>query len=110
MASSLRRRLLAGEMPSNSREGTPDKAEEVRLVPVSKIQSSKHKAKGGKRRNGLIFFLGGLVGIIAAGLFAKSNDLIDFPEFGSMDSILDVLPANVVQDARELIVCLPHFL
>jgi phospholipid:diacylglycerol acyltransferase len=106
MASSLRRRLLAEEMPSGSREGSPDKAEEVRLVPISKIKSSKHKRKGGKRRNGLIFFLGSLVGIIAAGLFARSNDLIEFPEFGSMDSLLDVLPANFVQDARELMVCL----
>jgi phospholipid:diacylglycerol acyltransferase len=103
MASSLRRRLLA-EMPSNSRGGTSDKAEEVRLTSVSKIKSSKHKREGGKRRNGLIFFLGGLVGIVAAGLFARSNDLIEFPEIGSMDSILDVLPANVIQDARDLIV------
>lgn len=106
MASSLRRRLLAEETPSDSREGPPDKAEEVRLVPVSKIKSSKDKTKGGKRRNGLIFLLGGLVGIIAAGLFARSNDLIVFPELGSMDSLLDVLPANFVQDARDLMVCL----
>ncbi len=104
MASSLRRRLVAGETPSGSREGSPDKAEDVRLVPVSKIKSGKHKRGGGKRRNGLIFFLGGLVGIVAAGLFARSNDLIEFPEIGSMDSILDVLPASVVQDARDLIV------
>jgi phospholipid:diacylglycerol acyltransferase len=106
MASSLRQRLLPGKTPSDSREGTPDKAEEVRLVPVSKIKSSKHSEKGRKRRNGLIFFLGGLVGVIAAGLFARSNDLIEFPEFATMDSILDALPAAVVKDARELIVCL----
>ena len=107
MASSLRRRLLAEETLSNSMEGTPYKAEDVRLVvPISKIKSSKHKTKGGKRRNGLIFFLGSLVGIIAAGLFARSNDLIEFPEFGYMDSLLDVLPVNVVQDARDIIVCL----
>lgn len=109
MASSLRQRLLAQETPSELREGTPDKAEEVRLVPVSKIKSSNQKEKGRKRRNGLIFFLGGLVGIIAAGLFAESNDLIEFPEFGTMESILDVLPANFVQDARDLIVCFPIY-
>jgi len=96
-------------MPSDSAGGTPGQAGEVQLVPVSKIKSSKHKQEGGKRRNGLIFFLGGVVGIIAAGLFARSNDLIEFPEFGSMDSILDVLPANVVQDARGLIVCFLQF-
>lgn len=96
-------------MPSDLREGTPNKAEDVRLVPASKIKSSKHKREGWKRRNGLIFFLGGLVGIIAAGLFARSNDLIEFPEIGSMDSILDVLPANVIQDVQDLIVSPVHF-
>src|SRR5580692_6290090 len=104
MASSFRRRLLAGKAPSDSREGIPDKVEEVRLVPVSKSKNSTHKVNGWKRRNGLIFFLGSLVGIIAAGLFARSNDLIEFPELGSMDSLLDALPANFVKDARDLIV------
>lgn len=106
MTSSLRRRLLAKEMPSDLREDTHNKADEVRLAPVSKISRSQPAEKGRKRRNGLIFFLGGLVGVIAAGLFAKSNDLIEFPEFGMMESLLDVIPATVVQDARELIVCL----
>jgi phospholipid:diacylglycerol acyltransferase len=101
--------LPAEETPSDSREGTTDKAEDVRLMPISKIKSSKYKSNGGKRRNGLVFFLGGLVGIIAAGLFARSNDLIEFPELGYMDSFLDVLPANFVQDARDLIVCHGQF-
>jgi len=109
MASTLRQRAVGGKNSQNEREDTPEKAEEVRLAPVSKIMGHNHEAKkkGSKRRNGLVFFLGGLFGIIVAGSFAKSNDLIQFPEFGelSMDSFLDVLPQTFVKDARDLMVC-----
>jgi phospholipid:diacylglycerol acyltransferase len=85
---------------------SPPKAEEIRLAPVSKIMNEKHHPKSGKKRNGFVFFLGGLFGIIAAGFFAQKSDLIEFPEFGdlSMDSIMDVLPAGFVRDARDLAV------
>jgi phospholipid:diacylglycerol acyltransferase len=105
MASPLRRRIIDGDTPSDSRESIPDKAEEARLVPESKIHNTKrHDQKRQRRRHWFVFLLGGLAGIFAAGLFAKSNDLIEFPELGAMDSLLDVLPANVIQDARDLIV------
>jgi hypothetical protein len=63
-----------------------------------------HKSR--KRRNGFVFFLGGLFGIMAAGFFANKSDLIEFPEFAelSMDSIMDVLPAGFVRDAKDLAV------
>jgi len=109
MASTLRHRVIGGSKPQDEKEDTPEKAEEVHLAPVSKIMDHNHKGKktGSKRRNGLVFFLGGLFGIIVAGSFAKSNDLIQFPEFGelSMDSFLDVLPQAFVKDARDLMVC-----
>ncbi len=106
MAHSLRKRVVGD---ASGREESPAKAEEVRLAPVSKIKSGKdadHK-KYRKRRNGFIFGLGGVFGIVIAGLFAKRSDL-SFPELGdlSMDSILDVLPAAFVRDARDLAVCL----
>ena len=43
---------------------------------------------------------------MAAGFFAGRNDLIDFPELRdlSMDSLIDVLPAGFVRDARDLAV------
>jgi phospholipid:diacylglycerol acyltransferase len=90
--------------PSDSREDSPAKADEVVLAPKSKVH---HGKAGKKRRNGFIFFLGGLFGIAVAGFFAGRSDLIDFPEFGelSMDSIIDVLPAGFVSDARDLAVC-----
>jgi phospholipid:diacylglycerol acyltransferase len=106
--SSLRRRLLGTPTPEASRSSSTAKTEEVHLNPVSKIiHSSHHKGKTRKRRNGFIFFLGGLFGIVVAGFFAGRSDLIDFPEFGdlSMDSLMDVLPAGFVKDARDLAVC-----
>jgi phospholipid:diacylglycerol acyltransferase len=89
---------------------SPATAEEVRVAPVSKIKNHGN-GKTRKRRNGLIFFLGGLFGILVAGFFARRNDLIDFPEFSelSMDSLLDVLPAGFVNDARDLAVCILGF-
>lgn len=104
MSHYLRKRIPGQSSPSPSRESSLAKAEEVRLAPVSKIA---HHGKTRKRRNGLIFFLGGLFGILVAGFFAGRSDLIDFPELSelSMDSLLDVLPAGFVSDARDLAVC-----
>jgi phospholipid:diacylglycerol acyltransferase len=106
MPSSFRKRIPGlSSTPSDSREESPAKAEEIVLAPKSKVN---HHGKTRKRRNGLIFFLGGLFGIVVAGFFAGRSDLIDFPEFGelSMDSIIDVLPAGFVSDARDLAVCI----
>lgn len=99
--SSLRNRLLG----KPARERSPSKAAEVRLAPISKITTGNHH-KTRKRRNGFIFLLGGLFGIAVAGFFAGKSDLIEFPEFVdlSMDSLLDVLPAGFVRDAKDLAV------
>ena len=47
--------------------------------------------------------------MLVAGFFAKQNDWVDFPELGelSVDSLLEVLPAGFVKDARDLAVFLP---
>lgn len=57
----------------------------------------------------MVFGLGGLFGILLAGFFAGRNDFIEFPEFGgvSMDSLMDVLPAGFMREARDLSVRLP---
>jgi phospholipid:diacylglycerol acyltransferase len=98
---SLRHRILGA--PEKDRKSSPTNAEEVRLAPVSKINT---KEKSRKKRNGFIFFLGGLFGIVVAGFFAQKSDLIEFPELRemSLDSIMDVLPAGFVRDARDLAV------
>lgn len=105
MASELRRRVAKGKQGGDkvptepvtpARDQSPvEPGEEVKVV---------HSKR--KRSLGAIFLLGSLFGIIAAGCFAKSNDLIDFPEIGelSVDNLLDVLPAGLVKDVRDLVV------
>jgi phospholipid:diacylglycerol acyltransferase len=75
-------------------------------VKVVKHHHRDVQPKTRKRRNTFIFLMGSLFGIVAAGFFAQSNDLIDFPQFGdlSMDTLLDVLPAGLVTDIRDLVV------
>jgi len=99
----------AGGTPTES-EAPSEEFEDVSqkdgiAVRVFKHQY-EHKSRTRKRRSTFIFLLGSLFGIVAAGFFAKSNDLIDFPQFGdlSMGTLLDVLPAGLVIDIRDLVV------
>lgn len=64
------------------------------------------KPKTRKRRNAFIFSLGGLFGIVLAGFFASTNDLIEFPEFSdlSFESVLQMLPEGMINDYRDLLV------
>jgi phospholipid:diacylglycerol acyltransferase len=103
---SLPQRVANNPKSSKKREGSPAKADEVRLAPVSKIITDANKPKTRKRRNGFIFFLGGVFGLLAAGFFAQRSDLLDFPELRelSMESLIEVLPAGFVSDARDLAV------
>ncbi|KAJ4291515.1 phospholipid:diacylglycerol acyltransferase [Collariella sp. IMI 366227] len=111
MASTLRRRVVVDDAPfetTASESATPTPADEIQiLVPEDKVKVvHHHRPKTRKRRSTAIFLLGSLCGIIAAGFFARSNDLIDLPELGelSMDSLFDVLPAGLVKDVRELVI------
>jgi phospholipid:diacylglycerol acyltransferase len=111
MPSTLRRRAVGGDAPSGSPRPSqkPTQEDETPLESGDNVQiiQHTHKNKTRKRRTTFIFLLGSLFGIIAAGFLAKSNDLIDFPEIGdlSMDSLMDVLPAGLVKDMRDLVVC-----
>lgn len=109
MASELRRRVALkgdGTPPESPISVTPER-DDSPVRPGDKVKILHHSQKTRKRRTGAIFLLGSLFGLIAAGFFAKSNDLIDFPEIGdlSVDSLLDVLPAGLVKDVRDLVVC-----
>lgn len=106
---SLRQRGTDSSRASKKRAQSPEEAEEMRLAPASKIISDTNKPPTRKRRSGLIFFLGGLFGLLAAGFFAQRSDLLDFPELRelSMESLIEVLPAGFISDARELAVCTP---
>ncbi|KAI1406324.1 LACT-domain-containing protein [Hypoxylon fuscum] len=108
MASTLRRRALgAADNSSESTSSAPTPRDEspVKSDDKVKIIHQEHRPKTRKRRNTLIFLLGILFGLVAAGLLAKNNDLIDLPEIGelSMDSLFDVLPAGLITDMKDLV-------
>jgi phospholipid:diacylglycerol acyltransferase len=77
----------------------------VQLVSVSKLKGLTDK-KRSKRRGGLIFGLGGLVGVLIALIFANNQEvisldgLIDF----NLESFFDVIPAGIVKDAKDITV------
>jgi phospholipid:diacylglycerol acyltransferase len=105
--SELRRRLgrIFSETPSPSpsRDGTPDAGEEVRLVPVSKLKKLT-TVKRSKRKSWLIFGLGGLFGLVVAVFFANQQEVIKLEGLldVNLDSLMDVIPAGIVRDARDL--------
>lgn len=108
--SALRRRIgrVFRETPSPS--SSPDRrasenGEEIQLIPLSKLKGLTTR-KRSKRRTGLIFSLGGLVGILVALFFANRQDvisiegLVDF----NLDTLLDAIPAGIVRDAKDITV------
>ncbi|KAK3322096.1 Lecithin:cholesterol acyltransferase-domain-containing protein [Apodospora peruviana] len=101
MESTLRRRVARDD--SSCESATP--RDESPVKPGDKVKVVHHRPKTKKRRTTAIFLLGSLFGLIAAGFFAKNNDLINFPELGdlSMDSLFDALPAGFVKDMRDLV-------
>jgi hypothetical protein len=110
MASALRqRRAIASDTPLESptpRDESPASDGPEQPEEDQKIRVAHHHKKTRKRRTTAIFLLGSLFGIVVAGFFANSNDLINLPDIGelSMDSLLDVLPAGLVRDMRDLVV------
>lgn len=117
MASELRQRIPQGKGKGKGRgsreeevdvpvETTEDLTPVRGQSPIRAGEQVKVVRPKRKRKLGAIFLLGSLFGIIAAGFFAKRNDLIDFPEIGelSVDNLLDILPAGLVKDVRDLVV------
>ena len=89
--------------PSPSRDGTPDVGEEVQLVPLSKLKKLT-TAKKSKRKSWLIFGLGGLFGLVVAVFFANQQEVIKLEGLldVNLDSLMDVIPAGIVRDAKDL--------
>jgi phospholipid:diacylglycerol acyltransferase len=121
--SDLRRRIFGvgtpDSTPSSSRDNSPaparpgDKATDYKIVPANEVEKvSKQKQRGRKRRNAWVFGIGGLFGILAAGLFATPTGSLDrLVEMAgwndlNLDSILDVLPAGLIKDVQQLQVSL----
>ena len=105
--STLRRRFLGNDASSTeaSREPSPAKGEPVTLV--SKSHLKELKGKRSKRWQFSIFILGGLFGLVGAAFFANQHDVINLEglvDF-NLESLLDVIPAGIVKDAKDLTVC-----
>lgn len=105
--SSLRRRIFGDIFTKPSQETSPDKGEKLTLVSTSKLKSLTKRRS--KRRNGFVFGLGGLFGILVAAFFANRHDVISFDGLMdlNLDSLIDVIPAGVVKDAKDITVCFP---
>jgi phospholipid:diacylglycerol acyltransferase len=96
----LRRRIWGSSSSPTSQEDSSPAPEKLKLVPVSKIKTNR------KKRNGLIFGLGGLFGILVAAFFAEKNDVLSLDTLSelNLDSLIDVIPSGIIKDARELTV------
>ena len=73
------------------------------MVPVSKLKKLT-TAKRSKRKSWLIFSLGGLFGLIMAVFFANQQEVIRLEGLldVNLDSLMDVIPAGIVRDAKDL--------
>ena len=107
--SELRRRIgraITGTpSPSASREQTPEPGEDVKLISIKKLDKLTKRTKHTKRKSSFIFALGGLLGLLVAGFFASQTDVVKLEGlFGdvSLESIMDVLPAGVVREAKDI--------
>lgn len=111
--SSLRRRILRPSGDSTpdsievSRDPSPAKGEPVTLIPDSQLK--RLKSKKSKRRQGLIFGLGGLFGLVVAAFFANQHDVINLEGVVdlNLESLLDVIPAGIIRDAKDITVRKP---
>ena len=103
--STLRRRFLGDSSTEASRAPSPVNGEPVALVPKSHLQKLTKKRS---RRQWLVFGLGGLFGILIAAFFAQRNDVINLEGLMDMnlESLIDVIPAGIVNDAKDITVCL----
>jgi phospholipid:diacylglycerol acyltransferase len=101
----LRRRNVGSSPSDPPREETPDSEEDNRVVPAKKLHGlAKKHGRGSKRRTAWIFVLGGIFGIVVAVLFVGHNEMIDLvglQDF-NLDSIMDVIPAGILSDAKQL--------
>ncbi|KAL8711047.1 MAG: hypothetical protein Q9220_004428 [cf. Caloplaca sp. 1 TL-2023] len=103
----LRRRILGDSSSDASRAPSPnppakDGKEPATLVPNSQLK--KLTKRRTKRRQWLVFGLGGLFGIIAAAFFAKQNDVLNLEGLSeiNLESLLDVIPAGIINDAKDI--------
>lgn len=82
--------------------------EEFGGAKVKQLVIKPQSQRRSKRRNGLIFALGGLFGIFVALFFANQQEVINLDALMDLniESLIDVIPQGIVRDAKEFSVCL----
>ena len=108
--SGLRQRIFGDPSSTEpSRDPSPTKGEPVTLVPASHLEKLKSRRRWSR---GIIFGLGGLFGIVIAAIVANRHDVINLEGFMdlNLESLLDVIPAGIINDAKDLTVRPGHYL
>ncbi|EAW21567.1 phospholipid:diacylglycerol acyltransferase [Aspergillus fischeri NRRL 181] len=105
----LRRRLAKDDDVQQTTDKSRD--DKGKSSPDTKTVVIQEKPQSGsffsrpksKRRNGLIFALGGIFGIFVALFFANQQDVISLESLMdlNLDALIDVIPQGIVRDARE---------
>lgn len=100
----LRHRFRREPSSNQSQNPSPGNGESVTLIPTAKLNSLKRERK--KRKNGLIFTLGGLFGLITAAFLANRHDVINLEGIVdlNLESFIDVIPSGIVKEAKEITV------
>lgn len=112
MSSSLRRRVAGDtsqDSPSADDQNRAAKdSSSSSPAPKSSSSSLKKSNRGSKRWNLFVLGIGGVLGIVAAGWFAQNNEMIDLAAIAelNLETIADILPAGLLQDAKDLQVSL----
>lgn len=99
---------------NNDGQEKDDGVEEITVItrqPIKRNESFMTKPKS-KRRNGLIFALGGLFGIFLALFFANHQEVINLDAIMdlNLETLMDVIPQGIVRDAKEFTVYAMAFL
>lgn len=105
----LRRRLAKDDDVQQTKDKSRD--DKGKSSPDTKTVVIQEKPQSGsffsrpksKRRNGLIFALGGIFGIFVALFFANQQDVISLESLMdlNLDTLIDVIPQGIIRDARE---------
>ena len=103
--SSLRRRVLADTSSDPSRDSLPGHHDPVVAISARQLEKLQKHRKS-KRRSWLVFALGGLFGIVCAAVFAQKQEYVNLGlgDF-NLESLIDVIPAGIIKDAKEITVC-----
>jgi phospholipid:diacylglycerol acyltransferase len=111
----LRRRLAKDDSDQSSPTDSAHDETKISTATLAVTEPEKQKSQSfvtkprSKRRNGLIFVLGGIFGILVAAFFANQQDVISLDALMdlNLDALMDVIPQGIMKDVSEFSVCQP---